>query len=167
MRSRRPPPVTSSFILLILILLGMQIRGWSHTPVSGIKTEAGHLTHQDGGKHVFYPTCLFHYQYPALGLHASWCHSDSELIIYWCLATSQWEASAPGLDQSEGSWIWSSGLSLIWITEPGSAGGARGGGRPIAGPAHIRLRSERSCKHVSLGTKSSTLLIRPCVLIPI
>lgn len=80
-RSRRPPPVTSSFILLILILLGMQIRGWSHTPVSGIKTEAGHLTHQDGGKHVFYPTCLFHYQYPALGLHASWCHSDSELII--------------------------------------------------------------------------------------
>ena len=37
--------------------------------------------------------------------------SASQLIIYWWLALSQWEASAPGLDQSHGSWIWSSGLS--------------------------------------------------------
>ena len=37
--------------------------------------------------------------------------SASQLIIYWWLALSQWEASAPGLGQSHGSWIWSSGLS--------------------------------------------------------
>ena len=84
-------------------------------------SEAGHLTHWDGGKHVFYPLSLFHYQYPALWLHVSW----SQLIIYWPPAPDQWEASAPALNQSERSWIWSSGL--IWIT--GSAGGRSTGRR--------------------------------------
>ena len=58
--------------------------------------------------------------------------SASQLIIYWPPAPDQWEASASALDQSERSWIWSSGL--IWITgsQAARAGGDWGGGRPIA-----------------------------------
>ena len=106
-------------------------------------SDAGHLTHWDGGKHVFYPPCPFHYQYPALGLHVSWCQCQP--ADYLLVAGPQ---PMGGLRPGSGPITWKLDLEqrpeLIWITGPGSAGGALGGGTPIAGPAL------RSCKHVSV-----------------
>lgn len=63
-------------------------------------SEAGHLTHWDGGKHVFYPPA---YSITSILLSGYMYHgvSASKLIIYWPQAPDQWEASASALDQSE------------------------------------------------------------------
>ena len=150
--SQRPPPVTSSFINLILILLGMQIREWSHTPVSRIKTVQTSLkldtwhTGMVGNMFFILPA----YSITSILLSGYMYHgvSASKLIIYWPQAPDQWEASASALDQSEWSWIWSSGL--IWITgsQAARAGGALGRRQTNSG------HWPRSGKHESLWVKS-------------
>ena len=78
-------------------------------------SDAGHLTHWDGGKHVFYPPCPFHYQYPALGLHVSWCQCQP--ADYLLVAGPQ---PMGGLRPGSGPITWKLDLEqrpeLIWIT---------------------------------------------------
>ena len=95
-------------------------------------SDAGHLTHWDGGKHVFYPPCPFHYQYPALGLHVSWC--QCQRADYLLVPGPQpMGGLRPGSGPITGKLDLEQRPELIWITGLGSAGGALGGGRPIAG----------------------------------
>ena len=164
--SQRPPPVTSSFINLILILLGMQIPEWSHTPVSRIKTVQTSLkldtwhTGMVGNMFFIRPA----YSITSILLSGYMYHgvSASQLIIYWPPALSQWETSAPALDQLERSWIWSSGL--IWITrsqQAARAGGALGGGRPIAATGPDQAQANMSQAEWSLATHLQSTSLCP------
>ena len=129
-RSRRPPPVTSSFISLILILLGMQIPQWSHTPVSGIKTVQTSpkldTWHTGMVGNMFFIRSA--YSITSILLSGYMYHGLSWLFIGPRLLTNERPPPRLWTNQSEAG----SGAAAWSGLQAARAGGALGGGRPIA-----------------------------------